>query len=61
MATSDREDRLWSWGWLLCGIPVMIAGFVQGYRHDESGLMVGTIIMIVIILVTNVPVLRSKS
>lgn len=61
MAISDREDKLWSWGWLLGGTSAMIAGFIQGYRHDDSGLMVGTIIVTLIILVTNVPVLRSRS
>lgn len=61
MAISAREERLWSWGWLLVGIPAMIAGCIQGHRHDDHGLMVGTVIVTVIIIVTNVPVLRSRS
>lgn len=60
MALSVREDKIWSYGWLLFGLPAMIAGFVQGYRHDNLGTMTGTIIVAVIVIVTNIPILRSK-
>lgn len=60
MVTPVREDKIWSCGWLLFGLPAMIAGFAQGYRHDDLGTMTGTIFVTVIIIATNIPILRSK-
>ena len=59
MAPSTREDKAWAYGWLLCGIPAMIAGFITGYRHDNPGIMVGTSIVAVLIIGINVPIVKE--
>lgn len=43
------EDTLWDLVWLLFGGSGMAAGFMTGVRHDDTGLMIGTIAIIALI------------
>lgn len=60
MAISNREDRSWALGWIVFGTPAMAAGCLQGYRYGDSGFMVATIIVAVLLLVINIPILMGR-
>lgn len=57
------EDTLWDLAWLLFGGPVMVTGFFAGARHDDLGLMIGTLLIILLIFYctrgTLAPLLRK--
>jgi hypothetical protein len=59
MASTQREERRWALAWIVVGIPAMAAGCIQGYRHGDDGLMVGTAIVSALILGINLPILRG--
>ena len=59
MAPSEHEDKLWAAGWLAIGIPAMVIGWIVGYCHDDAGTMVGTTLVTIVIIATNVPVLKG--
>ena len=43
------ENTLWDMVWLLFGSSIMTAGFLTGARHDDAGLMIGTIMIAALI------------
>lgn len=60
MSLYTQEDRYWSIGCMLIGIPAMLAGFILAYHHDDSSMMIAVTVVLLLILITCIPVLRRS-